>query len=86
MRAGTMGVEIEAAALSSRGAGEGRQRSVANDQRAAFKSATYRVTATAGETTRRPTRIDFLGTSSRSRQQAHEDHAAEHLPRLIREM
>ena len=32
-----MGVEIEAAALSSRGAGEGRQRIVANDQRAAFK-------------------------------------------------
>ena len=81
-----MGVEVEAAALSSRGVGEGRQRIVANDQRAAFKSATDRVAAAAGATARRPTRIDFLGTSLRSRQQAHEDHAAEHLPRLIREM
>ena len=81
-----MGVEIEAAALSSRGAGEGRKRSVANDQRPAFKSATDRVTATAGETTRRPTRIDFLGTSLRSRREAHEDYAAEHLTRLMLEM
>ena len=81
-----MGVEVEAAALSSRGAGEGRQRIVANDQRAAFKSATDRVAAAAGATTRRPTHIDFLGTSFRSRQLPHEDHAAEHLPRLIREI
>ena len=81
-----MGVEIEAAALSSRGAGEGCQRSVANDQRAAFKSAADCVTATAGETTSRPTRIDFFGTSLRSRRKAHEDHAAKHLQRLMREM
>ena len=82
-----MGVEVEAAALSSRGAGEGRKRSVANDQRPAFKSATDRVTATAGETTTKQlTRIDFLGTSLRSRREAHEDYAAEHLTRLMLEM
>ena len=84
MRAGTMGVEVEAAALM--GAGEGRQRIVANDQRAAFKSATDRVAAAACATTRRPTRIDFLGKGFRYHQLPHEDHAAEHLPRLIREM
>ena len=81
-----MGVEVEAAALSSRGAGEWRQRSVANDQRAAFKSATGRVAAAAGTTATRPTRIGFLGTSSRTHQQAHEDHAEEHFPRPMREI
>ena len=81
-----MGVEVEAAALSSRGVGEGRQRSVANDQRNAFKSATYRVAAATGFTTRRPTRTDFLGTGFLSRQQAHENHAKGHLSRLIREI